>query len=454
MSDQALPPGPRAPKLAQTAKWLFRALPILEDAAKRYGEPFTLRLAGFPTMVFVWSPDEVRKIFTAEPSQLHGGEGAAILLPLLGRNSTLLLDGPQHLRRRRLLLPPFHGERITAYADVMREVTHHSIDGWPLGTEVSIQPYMKQITMEIILRAIFGLDHGPRVEALTALLAELIELAASPVSVIPPLQRDWGAWSPWGKFLRKRAECDAAIYDLITELRRAKTPGRKDVLSLLLEARDEDGQPLSDAELRDELVTFIAAGHETSATSLAWAFERILAVEGVLDKLLDELATTVGLGNDIGLDDLPKLKYLDAVIKEVLRFRPMVPNMTRTVKVPFEVGGYTLPPGTVVVAAQHLTHRMPQLFPEPDRFMPERWSTFKADPYNYYPFGGGTRRCIGINFAMYELKVILATILSRVSLKLAPGYRARTVRRMVILAPSEGTRLVVAERRPRAARAA
>jgi cytochrome P450 family 110 len=448
-----LPPGPRIPKLAQTALWLRNPLWFLERSFARHGEPFTLRLAGFPAMVFISSPELVRKIFTADPAELHGGENT-ILLPLLGRHSTLLLDGAEHLRRRRLLLPPFHGERVASYLDVMREATHSSIDQWPIATKFSLRPSMQQVTMEIILRTIFGIDHGPRVKSLAKLLGDLIDLAASPVSVIPALQRDWGTWSPWGRFLRKRKQCDDAIYDLIAALRRSRTAGRKDVLSLLLDARDEDGQAMTDVELRDELVTFIAAGHETSATTLCWAFERILSVEGVLTKLVDELTTTVGIGNDVTGDDLPKLTYLDAFIKETLRFRPMVPNMTRTVKVPFELGGYVLPVGTVAVACQHLTHRQSDLFPEPDRFIPERFFSFKADPYNYYPFGGGTRRCIGINFAVYELKVILATILSRVRMRLAPGYRPRTIRRVVILAPSEGTLAVVDERRTRAARAA
>ncbi|HEY7958322.1 MAG TPA: cytochrome P450 [Polyangia bacterium] len=438
-----LPPGPREPAAIQLLEWTYRPLPFLERCARRYGEAFTVRLPGFGAYVYLSSPELIKQVFTGDASLLEAGKGNRILEPLLGMHSVLLLDGAEHLRQRRLLLPPFHGERMQAYAKLMREITCASLDTWPIGTPFSLHPQMQAITLDVILRAVFGLDEGAEMRELAKLLVALFAPPPFLFSFLPLMTTDLPL-SPYRKFLRLKGEVDRALYAIIAERRRADAADRTDILSLLLAARDEEGRPMSDAELRDELVTMIAAGHETTATALSWAFERILATPEVAARLDAELASACG--SDFDPTRAGALPYLDAVIKETLRLRPIIPLVVRQLKEPYQIAGHLLPAGAHVAPCIWLTQRRADLYPDPERFFPERFLDRKIDPYTWLPFGGGIRRCIGMAFAQFEMTIVLATVLGRLRLRLAPGVPVRTVRRSITFAPSGGTR-VIAERR-------
>lgn len=423
-------------------QWGMRPLPFLEECARRFGDQFTVRFAGLGTAVFVTSPELIKQVFTGDPKVLHAGEANEILRPVLGSSSLLLLDEAAHLRQRRLLLPPFHGERIASYADLMREITEAHLATWPAERPFSIHPAMQSITLDIILRAVFGLADGPQMKDLAAKLVELFTPPPALMIFLPQLHHDV-ALNPYRIFYRRREIVYRIIHAILTERRKSSDlAARTDILSLLLAARDEDGRPMTDDEIRDELMTMIAAGHETTAATLAWAFERILALPDVAAKVHAELAEVTG-GGRVEPAMLPRLAYLDAVVKETMRLRPILPIVIRRLAAPFTIGGHTLPAGASVVPCIYLTHRRADLYPDPERFAPERWlDDKKLDPYAYLPFGGGIRRCIGMAFALYEMKIILATVLSRAALRL-PGGAEPIIRRGITLAPKDGTRVVM-----------
>jgi cytochrome P450 len=337
---------------------------------------------------------------------------------------------------------------MQAYGRIMRETTDRVIDAWPIGRPFPIHASMQAITLDVILRAVFGVEEGARQTALRDALGRLIAFVTGPAAVllfVPSLQRDRGPLTPGRRFARLRSEVDALILAEISRRRTDVLAGREDVLSMLVEARDEDGLPMSDAELRDEMITLLLAGHETTATSLAWAFHRILARPDVLARLREELARVVGAG-PVEPDHVSALEYLDAVVKETARLNPVVPNVGRRLQTPTRIGGHLLPAGAVAAPCIYLTHRRPDVWPEPHRFAPERFLGVRPSPYAFFPFGGGVRRCIGAAFATYEMKLVLAQVLSRVELRAAPGYRVHLVRRTVTLAPSGGVPVVVQAR--------
>jgi cytochrome P450 len=444
----SLPPGPSSPAFVQFLADAFWPTRFLERCARRHGDPFTIRFPWTPDLVFFSHPDAIRDIFTADPDTLRAGEANVDLAPLLGEHSLLLLDGARHLRERRLMLPPFHGERMQAYGRIMREATYRSVDAWPLGRPFPIHPRMQGITLDVILRAVFGVEEATRQERLRAALTRLIGFVTSPAAVflfIPSLQRDLGPLSPWGRFARLGRAVDEIIHAEIARRRAEGTAGRADVLSMLLDARDEDGRPMTDVELRDEMITLLLAGHETTATSLAWAFHRVLGRPDVLATLRAELARVVGAG-PVEPEHVNALEYLDAVVKETARLNPVVPNVGRRLHAPTRIGGHLLPAGAVAAPCMYLTHRRADVWPEPERFDPERFVGARPSPYAFFPFGGGVRRCIGAAFATYEMKVVLAQVLSRVELRAAPGSRVRLVRRTVTFAPSGGVPVVAAAR--------
>jgi cytochrome P450 len=420
-----LPPGPREPALAQTMEWAWRPLPFMRRNVRRFGDAITLRFVGlnFGPVVVVSSPALNKEVFTGDAAVLQAGQANHILLPLLGRRSVLLLDGDEHLRHRKLLLPPFHGERMQAYAEVIRQVTERAVAGMPRKGPFALLPIMQDITFRVILRAVFGLDEGEDMERLSLLLMEMFTPPSAILSLVPALHRDFPG-SPFRAFLRRRARADHELYALIE--RRRKAPAGQDIFSLLLSARDEAGQAMTNEELRDELVTLLAAGHDTTATSLTWAFERILADPRVLERLRSD-------GDE----------YLDAVVKETLRHRPILPMVVRKLAAPWKLGDWELPAGAAVAPCIWLTHMRPDLYPNPEAFRPERFVGAKIDPYAWLPFGGGTRRCIGMAFAMYEMKIVLSTILGAAKLRLHDRPPLRTVRRSITLAPKGGTRVVM-----------
>lgn len=433
MSTNALPPRSRAPALLQALRYARDPLGFLIRHQRRYGDIFTLSFPYFGRLVYVADPALVKELFTGSPERFHAGEAnATVLEPALGPNSVLTLDETPHMRQRKLLLPPFHGEQIRRYGDLIREITLGEMEGWPTGEPFALRPHTQRITLAVIMRAVFGVHDESRLARFAALI-ETFSDRVSAVLAFPMLRRNLGRWSPWPRFLRAREALDAFIYEEIA-LRRAEIEagenGHDDVLSLLLAAEHDDGSPMSDEELRDELVTVLGAGHETTATGLAWAMERLLRTPRALAKLRESLAAEE--------DD-----YLDATVKETLRARPVIVDVARKLTAPAGIGGYELPAGTFVMAAIAALHYREDLFPDPEEFRPERFLDGKADNYAWIPFGGGVRRCIGAAFAEYEMRIVLRTILERADLR-APEPRPERVKvRNITLAPARGTRVIL-----------
>ncbi len=428
LSGREAPPGSRAPALLQALRYAREPLGFLIRLQRRHGDIFMLDFPYFGRLVYVADPALVKRLFTSPPELAHAGEAnATVLEPALGPNSVLTLDEARHMRRRKLLLPPFHGDRIRRYGELIREVTRREMESWPVGRPFALRPHTQRITLTVIMRAVFGVDDERRLNRFERLI-ENFSNRVSAVLAFPMLRRDLGRWSPWPRFLRARAQLDEFIYEEIA-LRRAKiAKGEEhdDVLSLLLEAEDEDGEPMSDEELRDELVTVLAAGHETTATGLAWAMERLLRSPRALARLRESLAA--------GEED-----YLDATVKETLRARPVIVDVARKLTAPAEIGGYELPKGAFVMAAIAALHYREDLFPQPQEFRPERFIDGKADNYAWIPFGGGVRRCIGSAFAEYEMRIVLREFIERAELS-APDPKPEKVKvRNITLAPAKGT---------------
>jgi cytochrome P450 len=425
----ARPPGSRAPAIAQALRYASDPLGFLSTRQRRYGDVFSVRFPFFGRVVYVARPDLVKEVFTGAPSTFHAGEAnATVLEPALGPNSVLTLDDEPHMRQRKLLLPPFHGERVRRYGELIVEMTRQEMERWPVGEPFAMRPHTQRITLAVIMRAVFGVHDEARLER----FEHLIDDFARRVGVItsfPMLRRNFGPGSPWPRFVRSREALDEFIYEEI-RLRRAE-PGheeRDDVLSLLLGARDEAGEPMSDQELRDELVTVIGAGHETTATGLAWAVERLVRNPAVLGRLRDSLAA----GEE---------EYLGATVKETLRARPVIVDVARKLKGPATIGGYELAEGTFVLPAIAALHYREDLFPEPDEFRPERFLDGKADNYAWIPFGGGVRRCIGAAFAEYEMRTILREFVERAELRPVDPAPEKVRVRNITLAPAKGTRV-------------
>jgi cytochrome P450 len=441
-ATDVLPPGPRLPSLLQGAQLAVRTVAFLEACRRRHGETFTLRFPGAPPIVSFSHPDAVKQIFTGGGDVLRAGESNAQLAPLLGLHSLLLLDGERHLNERRLMMPPFQGERMHTYAAVMREVTDRAIDAWPRDRAFSFQAEMQRLTLDVILRTVFGFDEGDRYRELRERLRTLVNVAANPLWLVPWLRFDRGPLTPWTKLVRTRVQVERILFDEFARRRAADRSARTDVLSMLLDARYEDGRSMTDAELRDEMITLLLAGHETTATALAWALYHVLRTPGVLARIRGELASVVG-DAELRAEHVAHLEYLDAVVKEALRINPVLDDVGRRVKQPIEIGGWRLPAGVVAAPQIYLVHHREDVWPDPYRFDPDRFLGRRASPYEFLPFGGGARRCIGMAFAIYEMKVVLARVFARTELRLASGGRVRAVRRAITLAPSGGLRVVM-----------
>jgi cytochrome P450 len=427
----AQPPGSRAPALAQALSYARDPLGFLIRLQRRYGDVFSVRFPFFGRLVYVTRPDLVKALFTGSPAVFHAGEAnATVLEPAVGPTSVLTLDDEPHMRQRKLLLPPFHGERIERYGELIVEMTRREMESWPVGEPFALRPHTQRITLAVIMRAVFGVHDEARLERFERLIDDFARRVGV-VTSFPMLRRDLGRLSPWNRFLRSREALDEFIYEEI-RLRRDE-PGhedRDDVLSLLLGARDEDGEAMSDLELRDELVTVLGAGHETTATGLAWAVERLVRNPAVLAKLRDSIAA--------GEED-----YLAATVKETLRARPVIVDVARKLKAPATIGDYELPAGTFAMAAIAALHYREDLFPDPYEFRPERFLDGKADNYAWIPFGGGVRRCIGAAFAEYEMRLILREFVERAELR-AVDEKPEPVRvRNITLAPAKDTRVVL-----------
>jgi len=416
-----LPPGPRSPAVVQMIEFSTRPVQMMESAARKYGDPFTMRMPALGAYVMISAPPLIKEVFNGDPDLMHAGKANQVIEPLVGSRSVLLLDGTPHLRARRLLSPPMRGERMQAYASIIEEITLAELARMPVGRPFSIHAHMQAITLDVILRAVFGLERGPHMDRFRAVLVELLEPPPAVMTFVPKKWLDFPG-SPYRTFLRRKAAVDRALLELVDARRSA--PLGEDILSLLLAARDETGAPLSDEELRDELITMLLAGHETTATALSWAVALILQAPDVRDRLGDP-------------------DYLDATIKETLRLRPIVPDVVRELQRPMTFAGYDLPAGAKLTPCIYLAHRRPDIYPEPSRFDPTRFLGVKPDPYAWFPFGGGIRRCLGMAFALYEMRVVLSLLFARAKLRLAQPGPVRVVRRTVTLAPAGGTRVIL-----------
>jgi len=431
MSVDGLPPGPRGTSFIGAIHFMVDPLGNVRRFARRHGPVARTQFPGFGLMIYVSDPALVKQVFGGDPSIFHAGEATATVLgPAVGPNSVLTLDEAPHLRQRKLLLPPFHGENMNRWGETIREITEHDMLTWPAGRPFALRTHTQRITLEVILRAVFGVRGRERFEKALGLVDRFAR-RANLVVLFPFMRRNLGPASPWERFKRARADLDEFLYEEIA-LRRSEPDlaERDDVLSLLLQASDENGQRMSDAELRDELVTVIGAGHETTATAVAWAFERLLRNP----RALERLRTSLDEGDD----------YLDATIKETLRMRPVILDLARRLTRDIELAGYRIPAGALVLPSIAAIHYRDDLYPKPNEFRPERFlDGGGAESYTWIPFGGGVRRCIGASFAQFEMRVIIRTILERAQLR-ADGRRSERPRiRNITIAPSRGCRVVL-----------
>jgi cytochrome P450 len=421
-------------QLAATWK---RPAASLARLRRRYGKRITVRLPFQPPMVILSDPDEIKELFTAPPDVLHPGEGARILEPIIGPNSVILLDEGPHLEQRKLLLPAFHGQKMKRLTGLMTELAEREIDSWPREQPVALHPRLQRLTLEIILRAVFGLEQGRRLDRLRDVLTDVLGFGENPLSVLPALQR-FARWlPPLRRFNATVARADALVFELIDE-RRAEGDGeeRSDILAMLLQARHEDGSQMSPREIRDELMTALVAGHETTASQLAWGFERLAREPGVVRRLADE--------SDSGEGD----EYLTATINEILRLRPVLPNAEpRLTKKPVRIGGFEYPPGVLLLASAYLVQHDPAIYPEPYAFRPERFVGNSPGTYTWIPFGGGRRRCLGASFALQEMKIVVRTVVDRYELSAVSDEPERTARRSITFSPSRRATIVLRDRR-------
>lgn len=438
-----LPNGPTMPVFLRLIKFITQPTEYLDEFSQIYGDTFTVWGRQNTPIVYFSQPQALQQIFNADASKLEAGRGNRGLKFLLGDNSLVLLDGDRHQRDRQLLTPPFHGERMRAYGETICEISREVSDNWKIGKPFNIRQSMQEISLRVILRLVFGVDEGEKFQQLRQLINSLLEITSSPLMsssfFFPFLQKDWGAWSPWGKILRQKQQVDELIFELIRARRAESNSNRQDILSLMLAARYEDGSQLSEEELRDELMTLLIAGHETTASALTWAFYWLDRSPEVREKLLAELASVEG-----EVSAIAKLPYLTAVCSETLRIYPIaISAFIRIVRSPLEIMGYKLPVGAVVIPSIYLAHHREEVYPEPKQFKPERFLERQYSQYEYLPFGGGNRRCIGMAFAQYEMKLVLATILSRFEVSLVNKRPVKPVRRGLTLAAPAGMRMVV-----------
>jgi cytochrome P450 family 110 len=429
---------------------------MMSDCAKRYGDIFTLCLGEkYAPVVFVSNPIALQEILTGDSTKQFSapGEQNGIFEALVGKYSLITLSGVQHQRQRQLLTPPFHGERMRSYTQVISNITEEAMSELQIGRPFSVRDVAQAITLRTIIKAVFGFYNGTHAKTMEGLLNVMVNNSSSLGGVImlyfPALQKDLGAWSPWGKHLRRNQQIDKLIYQEIQERREQADSSRTDILSLLMSARDEAGESMTDQELRDELLTLLIAGQETTATALAWALYWIHKLPAVREKLLREIdALGDSLGQDIDATAINKLPYLNAVCCETLRIYPVgMLTFARVVQTPVNLCGYDLEPGTILYGNIYLTHHREDLYPEPKKFKPERFLEKQFSPYEFLPFGGGVRRCIGAAFALFEMKVALVKILSEYSLALADNRDVKAGRRGLVTAPASPIKMVVTGKR-------
>lgn len=432
-----LPPEPKSSPLVQTLKWSFRPLPFMQECREKLGDSFSVKFLSFERpMVMISDPAAIKALYTEREHGLPPGR-EVVLTPIVGPRSVLVIEGKDHLAHRKLMLPPFHGERMRSYEPVVREIVDAEIDSWRLGEEFAIHPRMQAVTLEVILRVVFGVAEGPRLERLRVVLTKVLEETASPFTQLIGLaSRRFGGRGPWASFEGQLRAVDELLYAEIAERRAGgEFEQREDILSLLMQARFEDGEPMGDSDLRDQLMTLLLAGHETTATALAWTFDLLLRHPRELAHLRDSL--------EAGEDE-----YLRAVISESLRLRPVVPLAGRRLGTDLVADGLELPAGTDVTPAIWLAHTRADVYPEPFAFRPERFLESPPDTYAWIPFGGGIRRCLGAAFAEFEMRIALREVLTRCELRKASPAPEKVGRRNITLSPRGGTPVIVTARHP------
>jgi len=433
-----LPPGPRMPSTLQAVGWALRPLAFMDRCAERYGEIFTLRVRRRRPWVFLTNPDDVKQVFTTEPQLMRAGAGEAnpLLGPLLGSTSVMLQDEPKHMSDRKRILPSFHGQRMHAYGEMMADVARRELERWPLGEPFALWPRMQAISLEVVMRATFGEAEGERLQRLRTNLVELTNWVNGPRRLALLAAFGERSLTADPRFTAVMRPVEELVLEQVRE-RRAEpaeqAEHRDDILAMLERTPNEDGSPMDDRKMRDELVTFLSDG--PTATSLAWAFERLLRHPEKLERLRAE----VQAGDSE--------EYVDAVVKETLRLCPAVPVVMRRLTVPMRVGGYTIPPDTIVAPCVYLTHRRADLYPNPRAFQPERFLGEGAGTYTWIPFGGGVRRCVAVVFAQLEMKRVIQTVLSEVDLRPAESRSEAAARSSVSFAPDGGAMVIATRRR-------
>ena len=448
-----LPNPLKTPSFLQKLQWVADPVGYMEKAAKEYPDIFSAEIVGFgESLVFVNHPQAIQEILTNDRKKFTApGDLNKILQPLTGDYSIFMLEGDQHKRHRQLMMPSFHGERMRTYGQLICHLTEKVFSQLPQNLPFSARSATQEISLQVILQTVFGVYEGERYQKLKQLLALLLDIFRSPLTssflFFPFLQKDLGAWSPWGRFVRQRQQIDELLYAEIAERREQTNPERIDILSLLMSARDEDGKPMTDEELRDELVTLLIAGYETTASAMAWGLYRIHQNPEVREKLLQEIDS---LGDHPDPMSIFRLPYLTAVCNETLRINPVgMVTFPRVAQEPVELLGYKLEPCTIVVGCIYLVHQREDLYPAPKQFRPERFLERQFSPFEFMPFGGGVRRCLGEALAVFEMKLVLATIVSGYQLALADYRPERPQRRGVTLAPASGVKMVVTGQRQR-----
>ena len=446
LSMKNLLPNPNSPKFWQTIQFLIAPLNYLGIGYREFGDLFVSSL--FFKTIFVSNSQALQQIFENEHKQfIAPGDGLA--KPLIGDYGLTVLSGEAHQHHRQLLIPPFHGNRISLSSKLICKLTRQFMDRLPTGKSFIAHHVMQNISLEIILQVVFGVARQERYQLLKQHIIAILNIFNSPISAsflfFKSLRQDFGTWSPWGRFLRQREAIDNLLYAEIAERRASDNSNRTDILSLLIDARDKNGESLTDRELRDELMTMLVAGHETTAIAMTWALYWTHYLPEVGEKLIAQL-NNLGLNPDPA--DIMKLPYLSAVCNETLRIYPVaIATLPRKVREPVELLGYELPVGRPLVGAIYLLHQREDIYPEPKQFKPERFLERQFSPYEFMPFGGGTRRCIGSALAMTELKLVLATILSNYQLELVDKRPVKPQRRALLLAPAGGVKMIMRGKR-------
>lgn len=442
-----LPPGLRSPALVQTLSLVANPIAFFDRAAAQYGDTFTTRVLGLnsPPVVFLSNPDAIQAVFTTLADAFEFGKVTHVFRPLVGNESLIMQEGARHQRQRQLLMPALHREQLHSQGHLICQLTQKRMIDWNVGDAIAVRSEMSEISLQVILQVVFGLVPGVRYERLKQLLAELLEAITSPLYstqfFFPMLQQNFGRWSPWGQFLEQMAQIDALIYAEIRDRRSQSLQNRTDILSVLMMARDDQGESMSDSELRDQLMTLLLLGHETTASGLTWAFYWLHRHSESLDRLRQELDQLGENPDPVALSQAP---YLTAVCKEALRVYPIaLISQPRKVKRTIEIEGYTYEPGTVLIPSIYLAHRRAKTYEQAEQFNPDRFLERKFSAYEYLPFGGGSRSCVGMALSLFEMKLVLATVLSWYEFETNLDRAVHPARRGITFVPPDRFRLKV-----------